>query len=149
MNNMEIAPSKAIKRNNRHQPYQRTSDETLQTYPNRQHDFSLTIDIAGRITDCTEDASTLLGQHAEELTGQMLSDAILKLPFSSNTPYYNFAYAVFHSGADKTLRRTILLADGREMPINVSLSPTVVRGRRLIKVRLTPSETDAAERQLT
>jgi PAS domain S-box-containing protein len=125
------------------------NDDVMEKYSLRQHDMSVTIDIAGRIVDCSAQARALLGKSADELSGMVLSDVIPQLPFGSNTPYYNYAYAVFHSGDDKSMQRTALLANGKKMPLNISLSPTLVKRRRLIKLKLAPSEFVALKDPLT
>jgi PAS domain-containing protein len=146
MNNMGISTSNAIKM---HKHDQRIAKVEKQKCPLQQHDMSVTIDIAGRITDCTPEASALLGQETDELSGLALSDVIPKLPFCSNTPFYNFAYAVFHSGEEKAVQRMAFGADGRKIPLDISLSRTVIKGRHLIKVKLAPSKFDAMKEPLT
>lgn len=104
-----------------------------------KHDAALIIDISGRITDCTPGASHLLGHDSDKLSGLELTEVIPKLPFSSNTPYYNLAYAVFHSANNRPMHRVAMTADGRKIPIDVSLSRTVIKGRHLIRVNLLPA----------
>ena len=130
MNDMEsVAPATTRKHNHKQR---RQKNAVL------PHDAAVIIDIAGRITECTPEASTLLGQHHTKLSGLALTEVIPKLPFCSTTPYYNLAYAVFHSGNGRPMHRTALAADGRKIPVEISLSRTVIKGRHLIKVNLAP-----------
>lgn len=105
-----------------------------------QHDVSVTIDIAGRITDCTPEAKILLGHRTHQLSGMALTDVIPKLPFCPNTPYYNLAFAVFSAGSSRPIQRMATAADGKKIPIDIALSRTIIRGRHLIKVHLSPSK---------
>jgi PAS domain-containing protein len=132
-----------------YQHHTKFNQDDMDKYSLRQHDMTVTIDIAGRITECTAQASALFGKRADELSGVAISDVIPQLPFASNTPYYNFAYAVFHSGNDNSMRRMTLDANGKNVPIDITLSRTVVKGRRLIKVRLAPPEIGAMKEPLT
>lgn len=105
-----------------------------------QHDVSVTIDIAGRITDCTPAAKILLGHRTHQLSGMALTELIPKLPFCPNTPYYNLAFAVFSAGNTRPMQRMATAADGKKIPIDIALSRTIIRGRHLIKVHLSPSK---------
>lgn len=108
------------------------------------HDVAVIVDISGRITDCTPEASSLLGHHSNGLSGLELTEVIPKLPICSNTPYYNLAYAVFHSGNERPMQRMATAADGRKIPVNISLSRTVIKGRHLIKINLASAPSGVA-----
>jgi PAS domain S-box-containing protein len=104
----------------------------------------LIIDISNRITGCSPAASRLLGQSSERLSGQPINSLIAELPFSSDTPYYNLAYAVFHAANGTSLKRKAINADGAEIAVDITFSSTVMKGRRLIQLNLTPLHTAEA-----
>ncbi len=105
-----------------------------------QHqETALIMDITGRITACGSAVVALLCQRPERLFGQAITKIIPQLPFGTDTPYYNFAYAVFHGANGNLMQRTAFASDGREIPVDVQLSGTVMNGRRLIKLDLQPT----------
>jgi PAS domain-containing protein len=109
----------------------------------QKNDSSLVTDIRGRIKGCGISASKILCRQPDELAGLRLEDLIPELPLSPDTPFYNLAYAVFQSKNGLQIQRTIQTDDGRKIPINISLSTTVVRGKHLISLTLNPSDSGA------
>ena len=105
----------------------------------KKHDSSLITDIRGRIKGCGDRASKLLCRQPDKLSGLSLDTIIPQLPLSPNTPFYNLAYAVFQSGTGLPMQRTIQTDEGRNIPLDISLSVTVVKGRHLIALTLNPS----------
>ncbi len=99
----------------------------------------LTLNAEGRITDCNLGAKELLGWESETPEGCAATTVIPELPFSSKTPGYNLAYAVFHSANGLWQRRVALLADGRQTFVDIELSSVVVKFRRYITLSLRPS----------
>jgi hypothetical protein len=116
-------------------PCKRKVAETRK-HQEQHQETALIVDITGRITACGSAVITLLCQRPERLFGQAITKIIPKLPFGSNTPYYNFAYAVFHGANGALMQRTAFAPDGRAIPVDVQLSGTVMNGRRLIKLDL-------------
>jgi PAS domain S-box-containing protein len=104
----------------------------------------LVIDISNRITGCSPAASRLLGQSSERLSGQPIDSLIAELPFSSDTPYYNLAYAVFHAANGTSLKRKAINADGTEIAVVITFASTVMKGRRLIRLNLAPAQSHEA-----
>lgn len=99
----------------------------------------LTLNAEGRIMGCNLEAKELLGWESESPEGCAATTVIPELPFSSKTPGYNLAYAVFHSANGLWRRRVALLADGRKTFVDIELSSAVVKFRRYITLSLRPS----------
>jgi PAS domain S-box-containing protein len=125
-----------------------TSTSAKQVPENLRHwhpqNAELIIDISNRITGCSPAASRLLGQSSERLSGQPINSLIAELPFSSDTPYYNLAYAVFHAANGTSLKRKAINADGAEIAVDITFSSTVMKGRRLIQLNLAPRQAPEA-----
>lgn len=102
------------------------------------------IDLCARIADCSPAATHLFCRQSEQLSGLPLSDIIPNLPFASETPIYNLAFAVFHSGNGASLQRTARTADGRTVPVTIALSSQMMNGKRHISLALMPSVTASA-----
>lgn len=96
----------------------------------------LMIDIRGRIVECNKSAARLLRQPLDHLEGQCISSVILDLPFATDTPYYNLAYAVFHADDDFEMERFAVTDCAVHIPITISVSSVVIKGRRMILLNL-------------
>lgn len=96
----------------------------------------LMVDIRGRIVECNKSAARLLRQPLDQLVGQYISKVILDLPFATDTPYYNLAYAVFHADDDFEMERFAIADCGVHIPVNITVSSVVIKGRRLILLNL-------------
>ena len=83
---------------------------------------ALIIDAAGHIAAGDEAAAALLGRRSEDLPGQHVSALIRGLPFDPQTPGYNLAYAGFHGGDGVWMRHTMVVPEGREIAVEVSLA---------------------------
>lgn len=107
----------------------------------QHHVASLIIDIKGYITECNLAATHLLDNQTHELSGHSVTEIIPELPFSPDTPFYNLAYAIFHSSDEMPMQ---LATDGQEIPIDINLSSAVMNGKRYIKLNLKPSSRSMA-----
>lgn len=96
----------------------------------------LILDIWGVIIGCDNSAARLLSQTPELIIGQPAIDIIPNLPFATNTPYFNLAYAVFHATDGFELELFALTGDGNSIPITISLSYLMIKRRRLILMSL-------------
>lgn len=100
----------------------------------------LVVDIHGVIVACNKLAARLLRRSSETMVGKSVFELILALPFATDTPYYNLAYAVFHADDDFEMERFAIDESGLRIPINITVSSVVVKGRRLISLRLKTSK---------
>lgn len=96
----------------------------------------LMVDIRGKIVECNKSAARLLRKPLDQLVGQYVSNVILDLPFATDTPYYNLAYAVFHADDDFEMVRFALADCGVHIPVSITVSSVVIKGRRLILLNL-------------
>ena len=93
-----------------------------------EFEADLTLDLEGRITDCTPAAARLLACNADSLTGQAIKTVIAQLPLAPDTPGYNLAYAVFHGRDGGWVRRVARLQNGQKIAVEVALGSTYWQG---------------------
>lgn len=98
------------------------------------------LDINGRIVRCNQTALNLLGNTHAELLGAQLQKIIPDFPLSVSTPYYNLAYAVFHSRNSPFLQQQVNLKDGAKISVNVAISKTTQNRRSLIFLSMLPTQ---------
>lgn len=95
---------------------------------------ALTVTPSGHITDCNPAAAVLLGQRSNSLSGHAVASLIEHLPLGQGTPGYNLAYAIFNGGAWQ--QRVAHSADGRRIPIEVTLAVVGSHSTRVIQITL-------------
>ncbi len=96
----------------------------------------LMVDVRGKIVESNKSAARLLRKSDEQLVGLRVSDVIPDLPFATDTPYYNLAYAVFHADDDFEMERFAIAENGIHIHLNITVSSVVIKGRRLILLNL-------------
>jgi PAS domain-containing protein len=116
-------------------PY-RQSLRSFEMDVQKEHGAILMVDIRGKIVECNKSAARLLRTPVDQLVGQLVSNVILDLPFAIDTPYYNLAYAVFHADDDFEMERFALGEDGMHIHLSITVSSVVIKGRRLILLKL-------------
>jgi PAS domain-containing protein len=108
-------------------------------------DAALMLDITGRISAANAAAALLLGRPPGSLCGLAASALMPQLPFAADTPGYNMAYAIFHTGDARWQPHQAIAADGRRVAIELVLACSSLEGRRVITLSLRPAAPQSRE----
>ncbi len=95
---------------------------------------AMLIDVLGNIMACSPAAESLLGRHSNILSGAPVKEVFPELPMTTSTPLYNLAYAAFRDGIGDPIFHVALTADGKEVPVELHLSGSLINGKRTIKL---------------
>ncbi len=105
-------------------------------------DAMLMVDMTGRISDANPAAAVLLGRRPDTLFGLAATSIMPQLPFAADTPGYNMAYAIFHTGETQWQPHQALTTEGRRVAVDLALACVTVNGRRVITLSLRPAATE-------
>lgn len=85
---------------------------------------SVILDQDGCIRACGQHIAALAGVTGQSLSGQPIKSLLPALPFRSDTPGYNIAFAVFHAGSGRCTPCKLKNEVG--LPVMVDVSVTVL-----------------------
>ena len=113
--------------------------------PRLGKDAALMLDITGRISAANAAAALLLGRPPGTLCGLAATALMPQLPFAADTPGYNMAYAIFHTGDARWQPHQAIAADGRRVAVELLLACSSLEGRRVITLSLRPAAPQSRE----